>query len=478
MTAPSGQASGASAIPAQSPARFRERRWVGSVLALGDVFALEVSFALGYLLRLAAARWYPAGLGPAQLRGIALGLLLLPVAHLLAGLYPGYGLHPIERLRLRMKTSFTVFATLIVWDYLIQHGDWSRGVLLGAAFLSLVLPVAVESLLIRRLMSKGYWGTPVLVLGTTRGGFGVAEKLRKQEYLGLSPALNIDESDLHGPAMKDALEDLARTIRIAVVAIPNLGPRQLASLIETLPFPRVIVVDVFSALQSQWVTPVDLGGTLGLELKRNLLLRRNRSLKRMLDLAIGLPLFLVSVPLVAAFGLWIRKASPGPAFYVQERQGYGGKTIRVWKLRTMYLNADAQLADWMDRNPQQRLEWERCFKLRDDPRILPGIGKVLRRFSLDELPQFWNVLVGDMSLVGPRPFPFYHLERFDAEFCDLRNQVRPGITGLWQVNERSEGDLKTQESLDTYYVRNWSIWMDIHILASTLRAVIKGTGAY
>jgi lipopolysaccharide/colanic/teichoic acid biosynthesis glycosyltransferase len=83
-----------------------------------------------------------------------------------------------------------------------------------------------------------------------------------------------------------------------------------------------------------------------------------------------------------------------------------------------------------------------------------------------------------MSLVGPRPFPFYHLERFDAEFCDLRNQVRPGITGLWQVNERSDGDLKTQESLDTYYVRNWSIWMDVHILASTLRAVIEGTGAY
>jgi Undecaprenyl-phosphate galactose phosphotransferase WbaP len=478
MTVPSGQSSSTGVTPAQAPAHFRERRWVGAILALGDVFALEVSFALGYLLRLAAARWYPAGLGPAQLRGIALGLLLLPVAHLLAGLYPGYGLHPIERLRLRMKTSLTVFATLIVWDYLIQHGDWSRGVLLGAAFLSLVLPVAVESLLIRRLMSKGCWGTPVLVLGTTRGGFGVAEKLRKQEYLGLSPALNLDESELHGPVMKDVLEDLARTIRVAVVAIPNLSPRQLASLIETLPFPRVIVVDVFSALQCQWVTPVDLGGTLGLELKRNLLLRRNRSLKRLLDVAIGLPLFVVSVPLVAIFGLWIRKASPGPAFYAQERQGYGGKTIRVWKLRTMHLNADAQLADCVDRNPEQRLEWERCFKLRDDPRILPGVGKVLRRFSLDELPQFWNVLVGDMSLVGPRPFPFYHLERFDAEFCDLRNQVRPGITGLWQVNERSDGDLKTQESLDTYYVRNWSIWMDVHILASTLRAVIEGTGAY
>jgi Undecaprenyl-phosphate galactose phosphotransferase WbaP len=472
MSAPSQQAS--SVVPARFAEPFRERRWVGAVLALGDVVALELSFVLGYLLRLGAQRWYPAGLGPSQLRGIAIGLLLLPAAHLLAGLYPGYGLHPIERLRVRMKTGSTVLAILMVWDYLIQHGDWSRGVLLAAALLSLVLLVAVESFLIQWLNQKGYWGTPVLVVGPPRSRSSLAEKLQKQEYLGLSPTLSLDESELPDARM----DHVARTVRIAVVAIPNATPGQIASLLEILPFPRVIVVDVFSGLQSQWVTPVDLGGTLGLELKRNLLLRRNRSLKRMLDLVLGLPLFLASVPLIVLFGLWIKKASPGPAFYTQERQGHGGKTIRVWKLRTMHLNADQHLAAWVERNPQQRLEWERFFKLRDDPRILPGVGKILRRYSLDELPQFWNVLSGDMSLVGPRPFPFYHLERFDSEFRRLRSQVRPGITGLWQINGRSEGDLQTQESLDTYYIRNWSIWMDVHILASTLRAVLKGRGAY
>jgi lipopolysaccharide/colanic/teichoic acid biosynthesis glycosyltransferase len=144
----------------------------------------------------------------------------------------------------------------------------------------------------------------------------------------------------------------------------------------------------------------------------------------------------------------------------------------------MHLDADAQLAEWGAHNPVQLLEWERCFKLRDDPRILPGVGKILRRSSLDELPQFWNVLAGDMSLVGPRPFPLYHLKRFDTEFCRLRSQVRPGITGLWQVNDRSNGDLGRQEFLDTYYIRNWSIWMDVHVLASTIRAVLKGSGAY
>jgi len=178
------------------------------------------------------------------------------------------------------------------------------------------------------------------------------------------------------------------------------------------------------------------------------------------------------------FVLWIKKVSPGPAFFVQEREGHRGKPIRIWKLRTMHLNAESLLEDCTSENPEQAREWASCCKLRNDPRILPGVGRILRRSSMDELPQLWNVLVGDMSLVGPRPFPFYHLERFDSEFCRIRHQVLPGLTGLWQVSARADSDLSMQESLDTYYIRNWSLWMDLHVLASTFRAVVGGKGAY
>jgi lipopolysaccharide/colanic/teichoic acid biosynthesis glycosyltransferase len=165
-------------------------------------------------------------------------------------------------------------------------------------------------------------------------------------------------------------------------------------------------------------------------------------------------------------------------FFLHAREGEGGKPIRILKLRSMYPDADAILERYLEENREAREEWERYCKLRKDPRVLPGVGHFLRRSSLDELPQFWNILIGQMSLVGPRPFPSYHMRQFPSAFRDLRVKVRPGLTGLWQISARSEGDLEVQEVLDTYYIRNWSLWLDIFILSRTARAVFFGQGAY
>jgi len=149
----------------------------------------------------------------------------------------------------------------------------------------------------------------------------------------------------------------------------------------------------------------------------------------------------------------------------------------VLKVRSMYQDADERLEAHLASNPDAKREWERNFKLRNDPRILPYIGKIIRKSSIDELPQLWNVACGSMSLVGPRPLPEYHLNGFDREFQEVRSTVQPGLTGLWQVSDRSDGDLETQKSQDLFYIRNRSLWMDLYIILQTVPAVLSARGA-
>lgn len=144
----------------------------------------------------------------------------------------------------------------------------------------------------------------------------------------------------------------------------------------------------------------------------------------------------------------------------------------------MRRDAEAQLEEQLEQNPGLRREWEASYKLKSDPRLIPVVGRFFRRFSIDELPQLWAVVKGDMSLIGPRPFPDYHVKQFSPAFLELRHRVRPGITGLWQVMVRSAGDISEQEGYDSYYIRNWSAWLDLYILTRTITAVASGRGAY
>jgi lipopolysaccharide/colanic/teichoic acid biosynthesis glycosyltransferase len=190
--------------------------------------------------------------------------------------------------------------------------------------------------------------------------------------------------------------------------------------------------------------------------------------------ALGLVL---ALPVMAVAALALALEDPGPFLHAQLREGRGGRTFRMWKLRTMYRDAEQRIVAHLQANAQARREWEQEFKLTDDPRVIPGVGTFLRRWSLDECPQLWNVLRGDMSLVGPRALPAYHLEAFGPEFRVQRRRVRPGLTGLWQVTSRGRGAIRTQEALDLRYISHWSVWTDVVILARTVRAVISGRGA-
>ena len=201
-----------------------------------------------------------------------------------------------------------------------------------------------------------------------------------------------------------------------------------------------------------------------------------RFAKRIVDLLLASTAIFFLLPVFFLLFLLIRIGSPGPAFYSQMRVGRKGRLFRIWKLRSMYIDADERLNSILDTNPALYEEWQATQKLKNDPRITPA-GSLLRRFSLDELPQLWNVLRGDMSLVGPRPCMADQIPLYGDDF-GLYCAVQPGLTGLWQVSGRNGTTYAERVRLDAYYVRNWSPWMDTCILFKTLWVVLKHDGAY
>lgn len=200
-----------------------------------------------------------------------------------------------------------------------------------------------------------------------------------------------------------------------------------------------------------------------------------RSLKRAFDVAVSASLLFVTLPFVVATAAVVA-ADGGSPFYAQARVGRHGRSFRLWKFRSMTVDAEARLRRLLAEDPAARAEWDRERKLRKDPRIT-GLGSFLRKTAIDEIPQLWNVLKGDMSLVGPRPVVEAELERYGDE-ADAYLLVRPGITGLWQVAGRNDVDYGRRVALDAWYVRHWSFWNDLVVLFMTIPALLSRRGAY
>jgi Undecaprenyl-phosphate galactose phosphotransferase WbaP len=420
---------------------------------------------------------------------MSLALFLLVYAAF--GLYSASGLGAVEELRRIVLGAALVSLVLTAAAFLSKaDGVYSRGVFLSSGLLMALLAPLHRAAVRRCFANRAWWGVPVLILGAGKTARALISDLRASPAIGMKPVACLDDDirkmgECAGVPVSGPLSlapDLARHlgIRHAIIAMPGVDAHKLVSVLERwgASFSSVIVIPNLFGMATLWVSIREMGGVLGLEIRQNLLVPFNRCLKRGMDFGLALLLGFAALPMLCIAALWIKLVSGGSALYYQNRGGESGRTIRVWKLRTMHADAENLLSNHLLEFPEARDEWQRYFKLKKDPRILPGIGHLLRRTSLDELPQLWNVLRGEMSLVGPRPFPEYHLERFQPEFRSLRAKVTPGLTGLWQVSARSNGDLKTQEALDTYYIRNWSPWLDLHILARTVRAVVFSDGAY
>ncbi|MEM7522391.1 MAG: sugar transferase [Pseudomonadota bacterium] len=204
---------------------------------------------------------------------------------------------------------------------------------------------------------------------------------------------------------------------------------------------------------------------------------KRRSLKRIFDVSASLALLIILAPVFASIALAVFVLNGGPILYGHRRIGKDGAVFRCWKFRTMVLDADKKLEEVLAESPEAQAEWARTHKLKNDPRIIPGIGNLLRRTSLDELPQIFNVISGEMSLVGPRPVVEKELEYFGAARRHYLS-VRPGLTGPWQVGERSDGCFASRVQSDRSYVENWSFAKDVMILLRTAGVPFRRNGAY
>jgi Undecaprenyl-phosphate galactose phosphotransferase WbaP len=207
-----------------------------------------------------------------------------------------------------------------------------------------------------------------------------------------------------------------------------------------------------------------------------LLSARPRRLKRIVDVLLAAGLGLVVLPLGLLIAGAIMFESRGPVLFAHTRIGRGNRRFRLWKFRSMVDNADEVLQAHLESNPDSALEWRLTHKLRSDPRVT-GIGRFLRKTSLDELPQLWNVLRGDMSMVGPRPIVGEEVEKYGPSFT-LYSQVLPGLTGLWQVSGRNDTTYHERVALDARYILAWTAAMDLRVLLKTVRVVVCGHGAY
>lgn len=415
------------------------------------------------------------------------GIFVLTYA--LASLYPGIAISPVEELR-RLTLATTLLYLLLGSSIFLfrEVALYSRGAFLIAWLLSLLF-VIIGRYGVRALCARqSWWGYPVVVMGAGKTGEMVIRTLQRQPILGLKPVAVLDDDPrkhgtLEGVPVVGCLSMapiLAKELKIsyAIVAMPGVAYQRRERVIERYGrtfFHLMIIPDLFG-MASLWVAAKDLGGVLGLEVRQQLFLPGPRLLKYLLDKALVLGLGLVCLPVIMVISLLVAFDSPGPIFYRQTRIGREGKPFKVWKFRSMVINADRVLEQYFETHPQMRQDWENDQKLKDDPRIT-RIGHFLRRTSLDEMPQLWNVLRGEMSMVGPRPIVQAEVWRYGDKF-ELYLQVLPGITGLWQVSGRSNVTYDERVNFDTYYVRNWSVWLDLYILIRTAKVVLAGDGAY
>ena len=412
-------------------------------------------------------------------------LLFFLVLYWLFDSYPGISVNPVAEIRRITLANASAFLFIAVALALHHATVLPQLICLSACVGTSVVILGMRALT-RQIGSRfNWWGYPIVLFGGGPVALSVLRKLTSQPRLGLRPvavvADQLADGEIEGLRVfgTEYLDQIASSgVRHAVVAAPELSQSQFAEMIERCgnAFPHLILIPDTDFIWKAGAYTRDLMGILGLQIRNNLLDSGSRIAKRAIDLTSSILLTLFLLPLMAIISALIAVESGFPVFYFQERLGRGGRTFHMWKFRTMAQNSTEVLDRCLASSPELRQEWTEYQKLRNDPRIT-RVGRVLRRTSLDELPQLWNIIKGEMSLVGPRPYLEVQLAQHQAAYS-VYVKATPGLTGLWQVSGRNRTTMAERVAFDTYYVRNWSVWMDVHLLAKTVCTVLTGDGAY
>jgi Undecaprenyl-phosphate galactose phosphotransferase WbaP len=464
-------------------------------LALADVLSVGVCLLFGFLgahVLLGENVWSWEDVRSS----LALALVFLPIGHL-AGLYPGLGLGSIVEFRQLSKSliaSFVVFAG-IGW---FQFPDSRFPFLLGiSGAILLALPIAMSSrFLARRAVKKcPWWGAPALIVAEPMRGIELAKRMQREIDQGLKPVGLLLDSDGYWSDEKIIQEcgvpcyDIRNTSEIAErlgatwVLVSTCANRDATPALDSAlaSIPNRILLSSNQLDMGIWDEMFCVGSQPGLRFGGAHSSSLKLAMKRLLDIVITTGIMIAGFPVLVAICSLVRLSSRGPIFYSQKRIGRGGKAFHAWKFRSMQCNADQVLEQYLAKNPAARREWDETHKLANDPRVT-RMGKFLRATSFDELPQLWNVLKGEMSLVGPRPIidsPTYdaaYIRDYPDEF-EAYTTVRPGLTGLWQVRCRNNGVYELRIYWDMYYIRNWCIWLDLYLIMRTIKTVLFREGA-
>ncbi len=412
-------------------------------------------------------------------------LTLLPLLafYWISGLYSEIWVHPV--VELRQLTHVNTVALLAAAAGSLFTGPFS-------IFFAAGWSIAIVFLPMLRVITRHFcahchwWGYPTLVVGCGEGVEELTETLLDAPHSGLRPVVLTDPDHhcrssqlrvINDPA---TLESLVRSegIRHAVVSMPDVTTSQMTKLLDHYGelVPHLLVLSDSKTLPTLWGASRSGGRISGIEVRNGLLMVTLGMVKRFIDLVFAVGVFTLGLLPFLMIMLAVKLSSPGPVFFGHTRIGRHGWPFKAWKFRTMKPDSDHLLHELLAASPEARAEWEKDQKLRNDPRVT-GIGNLLRKTSLDELPQMWNVLRGEMSLVGPRPIVKDEVKRY-GEFYRLYTTVKPGVTGLWQASGRNDIGYDDRVALDSFYVRHWSPWLDMYIIAKTVVALLSRGGAY